>query len=85
MPAKRLIVAQRADKQFLKLPRFIQSKIISSYDRIKHNPIIGEKLHGELKDFYKYRVGNYRIVYWFDVKTSTVIVTKIEHRQGAYK
>ncbi len=85
MSAKQFFVAQKADKQFLKLPLQIQTKILQAYHRVKENPLSGIKLHGELTHYYKYRVGDYRIVYYFDQKTSTVGVVKIEHRQGVYK
>lgn len=85
MPAKALIVHEKADKHFLKLPIRIQKKAIHAYDRIKQNPVIGVKLDGELAGLYKYRLGDYRIVYIFNTKTSTVEVVTIEHRQGVYK
>lgn len=85
MPAKKLQLAQSADKSLSKLPKQIQSKIISSFDKIRQNPISGIKLHGELKNYYKFRVGDYRIVYRFNSKRSLVQVVKIEHRQGVYK
>jgi len=84
MPAK-IFVDKKADKQFLKLPRNIQEKIIRGYNSLRINPISGEKLYGKLKDYYKFRVGDYRIVYRFDQKEKIVYVVKIEHRQGVYK
>ena len=84
MAVKNLQLAQSADKSLSKLPKNIQSKIISSFDRIKQNPISGIKLHGELKNYYKFRVGDYRIVYKFSSKESLVQIVKIEHRQGVY-
>lgn len=85
MPAKDLQLAHSVDKNLSKLPKNIQSKIISSFDKIQQNPISGIKLHGELKDYYKFRVGDYRIIYRFDTKESKVLIVKIEHRQGVYK
>ena len=85
MPAKNLQLAQNADKNLSKLPKHIQTKILFSFDKIKENPVSGIKLHGELKNYYKFRVGDYRIVYRFNSKESLVKVVKIEHRQGVYK
>lgn len=85
MSAKNLQIAQSADKNLSKLPKNIQSKIITSFDKIKQNPVMGIKLHGELKNYYKFRVGDYRIVYRFNSKESLVQIVKIEHRQGVYK
>ena len=85
MPAKVFVVEKKADKSLSKLPLHVQSRIVHIFDIIKANPIIGAKLHGELSQFYKVRVGDYRIIYRFDSSISTVIVVKIEHRQGVYK
>lgn len=85
MPAESLIIQRSAGKRLLKLPLNIHKKIISSLDRIKTEPLSGSKLGGELGGYYKFRVGDYRIVYRFDKKKGTVYVVKIEHRQGVYK
>ena len=85
MSVKNLLLAQSADKNLSKLPKNIQTKIISSFDKIKQNPVSGIKLHGELKNYYKFRVGDYRIIYRFNSKESAVHVVKIEHRQGVYR
>ncbi|MBI2611791.1 type II toxin-antitoxin system RelE/ParE family toxin [Candidatus Gottesmanbacteria bacterium] len=85
MPAKVFIVAKKTDKSFLKFPKKIQEKIINAYKIIQKNPLSGSKLSGELEGYYKYRVGDYRLVYTFDPKASEVVVVKIEHRQGVYR
>lgn len=85
MPAKFLIVQQSARKNLRKLPIHINEKIIRTLGKIQGNPLIGIKLHGDLQDYCKFRVGDYRIVYKFDKKTSIVEVVRIEHRQGVYR
>lgn len=85
MPARRLILPKKVQKSAHKLPVRIQKKFLDALIRIKHDPVIGIKLHGELMGYYKYRLGDYRIVYMFISGTGTVEVVKIEHRQGVYK
>lgn len=85
MPARHFVVERSADKLFLRFPISTQERILRAYESLKQNPISEIKLHGELKGYYKYRVGDYRIIYRFDIKMSTVSVVKIEHRQGVYK
>lgn len=85
MPAKYLLISKKANKEALKLPVRIQIKVGKAFREIKSNPTIGAKLSGELDRNFKYRIGDYRIVYSFDHSTSTVEITKIEHRQGVYK
>lgn len=85
MPAKKFLFPQSIQKHAQRLPNQIKHRIPSAIELLKLNPIAGVKLHGELAGFYKYRLGDYRIIYTFDVKTSTVEVIAIEHRQGVYK
>ena len=85
MSAKNLHLSQSVDRNLSKLPKHIQKKVISSFDKIIQNPASGIKLHGELKNYYKFRVGDYRIVYGFIAKESLIEIVKIEHRQGVYK
>lgn len=85
MPAKFLITQKSARKNLKKLPTHVNEKIVRSLDKIKENPLSGIKLHGEIQDYYKFRVGDYRIVYKFDKKISIVEVVSIEHRQGVYR
>lgn len=85
MPAKTLLLPKRVNKEIIKFPLQIRNKINKAFIRLKENPLSGVKLGGQLAEYYKLRVGDYRIVYKFNVKESLVEVVKIEHRQGVYK
>ena len=85
MPAKSVIFERKAEKQLPKLPPHIHKKIIESISTLSQNPLKGVKLHGELAAYYKYRVGDYRIIYRFDQAKSQLIIITVEHRQGVYK
>lgn len=85
MHAKFLITRQSVRKNLKKLPIHVHEKIVRVLNKIQENPLIGVKLHGELSDYCKFRVGDYRIVYKFDKKASIVEVVKVEHRQGVYR
>ena len=85
MLVKTFILANRADKELSKLPLQIQRKVLKVFENIQQNPVSGIRLHGELGKYYKFRVGDYRIVYSFNPSQSSVTVVKIEHRQGVYK
>ncbi|KKQ65980.1 MAG: Addiction module toxin, RelE/StbE [Candidatus Daviesbacteria bacterium GW2011_GWA2_38_24] len=85
MAAKSLVLEKAAKKEFTKLPLHIHRKLLQALRKIKEYPLLGIKLHGELGNYYKFRVGDYRIVYSFNDKESVIYVVKIEHRQGVYK
>ena len=85
MPARSVILEKPVKKRLLRLPLHVHKRIIRAMETIQENPLAGIKLHGELEKYYKFRVGDYRIVYSFDDKRSVVTVVKVEHRQGVYK
>lgn len=85
MPAENLIVQKSTRKKLLKLPIKTHKRLLEALKKIQENPISGFKLKGKLSEYYKWRIGDYRIVYTFDPKKSTVEVIKIEHRQGVYR
>lgn len=85
MSAESLLVQKSAQKQLNKLPLHLHKRIIQALKKIKLNPVSGMKLQGQLGNYYKYSVGDYRIVYSYDSSKNTVFIVKIEHRQGVYK
>ena len=85
MAADNIILERPAQKQLNKLPIPIHKRILEALRRIKTNPLSGIKLHGEMANYHKLRVGDYRIVYFFDLRQNSIKVVKIEHRQGVYK
>ena len=85
MPAKFFIISKKANRDAKKFPLNIHEKLGQAFDKLKENPLSGEKLQGKLKNYYKFRVGDYRIVYRLNSKESLIQVVKIEHRQGVYR
>lgn len=85
MPAKYFYISKEVDKDIIKLPLAIQNRIEKAFDLLKENPLLGIKLHGQLKGYSKFRIGDYRIVYKFSSKRQLVEVVKVEHRQGVYR
>lgn len=46
---------------------------------------IGERLHGQLRQYWKYRVGDYRLICSLKDDRLVVIVVRIGHRREIYK
>jgi mRNA interferase RelE/StbE len=46
---------------------------------------LGESLEGPLRSFWKYRVGDYRIICDIEDKTITITALKIGHRREVYR
>jgi mRNA interferase RelE/StbE len=80
----------KVEKQFLKLDAPIKQRILRFLDeRIRNsaNPrAVGEALEGsELGEFWKYRVGDYRLVCHIQDQTVTITVVKVGHRGAVYR
>ncbi len=57
---------------------------ISTY-LIKSPAKIGKQLKGEYAGFFKYRIGDWRVIYHLDEDSKTITITKIGHRKEVYK
>ena len=78
----RVIVSPRAQKHLKKFPKTAQIAIARSLKELKRpGKIKAVKLRG-YKDFFRIRVGNYRVVYRKRVKV--VYIVLIAHRKEAY-
>ena len=78
-----------ADKQFEKLDPSIR-RSINRY--IFHNLVteenpkrFGKALTGNLKEFWRYRIGDYRLVCEIQENNLTIIAIKVSHRRDVYK
>lgn len=58
------------------------------YPILKRNPYFGpniKRLKGELSDYYRYRIGDYRLFYKIEEKKIIIFIIDIRHRKDAYK
>jgi len=58
------------------------------YPQLKQNPFFGpniKKLKGQFEEFYRYRIGKYRLFYTIDNNQILVIIVDIVQRKDAYK
>ncbi len=77
----------QADKRFSKLPKDIQIRIIEKLEFFlsQQNPLIyAEILTNSKIGKYRFRVGNYRII--FDLEPeNTIMILDIDHRKDIYR
>ena len=73
-------------KTLKSLPQKEVKKIAKKIDSLEQNPVPkdSKKLKGE-KDLYRVRVGDYRILYFFQNLHLTVLVIRVGHRKDIYK
>ncbi len=74
-------------KDLQKLDRLDAKKIV---EKVKIHLLLDPTkfsvpLKGTLKGFYRYRVGNYRVIYAIDFKEREILVLFINHRKDIYR
>lgn len=66
----------------------LYSKIESIvYPQLRRNPFFGtniKKLKGEFEEYYRFRIGNYRLFYTVDKQKVIVFILEIVQRKDAY-
>jgi mRNA interferase RelE/StbE len=77
-----------AQKQLDDLDKIVSRRILKFlYERVGQleNPRrIGDRLQGTLSKFWKYRVGDYRIICSMEDEKLVVVVVRIGHRREVY-
>lgn len=81
----KIYFSKEAQKFLRKLNSTDQEKISKAIDKVKTNPLAGEKLKGEYKSLLKIYAWPYLVIYGFDNKKRNIFVVTIGHRQGIYK
>ena len=62
-----------------------KNQVAHALDRLSQDPHIGKLLKGDLKGYWSYRVGVYRILYIVRKTEIIVEVLRIQHRKEVYE
>ncbi|RKX78449.1 MAG: type II toxin-antitoxin system mRNA interferase toxin, RelE/StbE family [Spirochaetes bacterium] len=57
------------------------------YPMLRRNPYFGpniKRLKGQYSDYYRYRIGDYRLFYKIDEEKILIFIIDIKHRKEAY-
>jgi mRNA interferase RelE/StbE len=64
-----------------KILQYLKTQVIAS-----NNPrLFGKQLSGPLKEFWRYRVGDYRVICSIEDLELIVLVIKVKHRKEVYE
>jgi len=76
-----------AAEEFASLDKPIAERILKKLKWLAENfaNLTPEPLGGELKGFFKLRVGSYRVLYSFDRERKTIYVHLVGRRRAIYK
>ncbi len=83
----KVLLLPKAEKFFGGADTTLAKKLASCFELLEddplHHPNI-KKLLGPLKGLYRFRAGDYRIIYRIDTAKKTVFIVRIAHRKEAY-
>lgn len=77
---------EMAQKRFLSFTKAVQVQILKYVKKLEglENPKdMGKALSGNLKDYWRYRVGDYRLI--AKLEKSFITIVDINHRSKIYK
>jgi len=77
-----------AAKAYSKANITLAKKLSKCFEHLEINPYESnniKKLTGQLSGLYRYRVGDYRVIFDINEKSKSVEVLSIKHRKNAYK
>lgn len=74
-----------AKKDLKKLDRRFQEKAILTLRLLRENPLLGQKMEGNYKSWYRIKIPPLRIIYTPDFKNKIVWVRAIGFRGGVYR
>lgn len=81
-----LIIKLSAEKEMDRLPARVRQRIVAALEGLREEPRPSgcAKLHGT-DDFWRIRVGPYRVVYAIQEEALMVLVVRVAHRKDAYR
>jgi mRNA interferase RelE/StbE len=79
-------ISKRALKEIAKLPKDIAQRVMDqSADLEGGHPNDAKKLKGEWSDFWRTKVGDYRVIYSVDEEEGIIVVERVGHRKDVYR
>lgn len=91
--AYKIVVTESAAKELRRIPAKMQDRIFGKIEDLAEEP----KPHGHKKlknfdmpgsdqdDYYRIRVGDYRVIYTIENEQITIFIMKIAHRKDVYE
>ncbi len=80
----RVFIKKIEKREFLEIYPKIKTKV---YPQLKLDPLYGaniKKLKGEYSDFYRYRIGKFRLFFSVDLNEKIIYITDLQLRKDAY-
>jgi mRNA interferase RelE/StbE len=75
-----------ARRDIRRLDPRVKQRIFRALDRLAADPTAADirQLVGT-DDLWRLRVGDYRVIFWFDLPAQTIQIARVAHRRDAYR
>jgi mRNA interferase RelE/StbE len=83
-----VVLSAQGQKIYASANPALAKKIARCFEQLEQSPCYHpniKPLKGELAEYYRYRIGDYRVIYLVDDETNQVIVNTITHRREVYE
>ena len=82
-----VILTDDAERDLARLDRPVRRRILDRLDWLSRNADTTslEAMTGDLTGLYKFRVGNYRVLYDIDRNERIILVHVVRHRRDVYR
>jgi mRNA interferase RelE/StbE len=83
-----VVLSARAEEIYATADQALAKKVARCFEQLEQNPRFHSNvkpLKGDFAGYYRYRIGDYRVIYQVDDGTNQVMVTNIAHRREAYE
>jgi mRNA interferase RelE/StbE len=84
----RVVLLPKAEKTFARADAPLAKKLAGCFESLESDPLRHpniKPLTGPLKGLFRFRVGDYRVVYRIAAHAKIVYVVRITHRREAYQ
>lgn len=83
-----VILTEEAQRTYHEADIPLVRKLNRCFENVSRDPFSHpniKRLTGKLRGLFRYRIGDWRVVYRIDEESKQVVVLVIVHRSGAYK
>jgi len=82
----RIEFSPAAERQFKKFPKEVQIRLKHRIDILAENPFPrGVKKLSAEENLYRFRIGDYRIIYQVQGRALLILILKLGHRKNVYR
>ena len=83
-----VVLSAEAQKIYAWADQALAKKIARCFEQLEQSPRYHpniKPLKGDFAGYYRYRIGDYRVIYLVDEETNQILVNTIAHRREVYE